>query len=168
MREFIDPQDRQSRLAPTYLQERMKQYLEEGKKRQYLRIIWDKADGYPDHAWGYIQWSIRPYEQRYGCDGTVDPNINLIGLRLCEQLGLDYKSLYRRAYLEHDGNRYYEEDWIDYLSEFEGETIIPELSERSLRSLLNDLQSINMPSMIGVLKTEFERLGYSMANWWED
>lgn len=108
------------------------------QERKFIKqIIWDKEGGYPEHAWGYIQWSIRPYAQRYGCDGTTDANIHLIALRFCQALQLDYPTLYEKAY-EWQG----EKPGKSWLRTFnwqttKAETIVPELSEQALRNLLS-------------------------------
>lgn len=160
---FFDPTSTKAQEAPDHIRERAK---EQGKK--VLKIIWDKEGGYPEHAWGYVQWSIRPYEQRYGCDGTTDANIHLIALRLCEALKLDYPSLYEKAYAwqgEKPGQSWLRSfNWIP----IEIETIIPELSEQALRNLLYDLGEINNRSVVEVLEIEFTKLGYNVERWWED
>lgn len=159
----FSPNDDEALKAPVRLRERA---LAEGKSIK--QIVWDTEGDYPEHAWGYVQWSLRPYEQRQGCDGTVDLNVHLIGLRLCDGLGLDYKALYEKAY-ESDGDELdsswiTDEDW----AEIEAETIVPELSQQSLKNLLNDLQEINNDSLLDVLEEEFTQLGYDVSYWWED
>jgi len=136
--------------------------------KQILHIVWDQEGGYPEHGWGYEQWSARPYEQRQGCDGTVDMNVHLIGLRLCTELGLDYEALYKKAYEWQEPP--VETDWIRTVDwdEIAEETFIPELSEQALKNLLYDLGEINNSSFVGVLEDEFTRLGYNVENWWED
>lgn len=136
--------------------------------KRILKIVWDKEDGYPQHSWGFVQWSIRPYEQRYGCDGTTDGNIHLIALRLCEALGLDYPALYEKAYAARGTKP--GRSWIRTFDwpRVEEETIIPKLSEQSLRHCLHDLGEINNRSILAVLEDEFTNLGYSVENWWEE
>ena len=135
--------------------------------RQIKQIVWDEAGGYPEHAWGYIQWSVRPYEQRQGCDGTIDLNVHLIGLQLCEELGLDYQALYNQAYEwrgeEEDKTWVSEIDW----DVIEAETIMPDFSEQALRNLLYDLTEINNHDFVDTLEAEFTRLGYDVEQWWE-
>jgi len=157
---LLDAYSREAQAAPEYIRARAKA---ENKK-----IVWDKEGGYPKHAWGYIHWSIRPFEQRDGCDGTTDANIHLIALRLCEALGLDYPALYEKAYDWQEKKpgqswlRHY--DWAPILEE----AIISEVSEQTLRNLLYDLGEINNRSVVAVLEEEFTRLGYNVENWWED
>jgi len=138
--------------------------------KQLLKIVWDDADGYPEHAWGYVQWSIRPYTQWYGCDGTTDENIHLIAKALCEALGLDYAALYEQAY-----NRPQDaplgESWLRSMTaeswaRIEAETIIPELSEISLCGILDDLHEINNHSFANLLENVFTSLGYDVGHYW--
>lgn len=136
--------------------------------KQILRVEWDEEGGYPEHGWGYEQWSTRPYEQRQGCDATVDMNVHLIGLRLCEELGLNYQMLYQKAYEQDDP--LVETEWIETVdwTAVEAETIVPELSERTLKNLLYDLTEINNHSFVDVLQEEFTKLGFNVEAWWED
>lgn len=156
MKCLLDPFSPDAQKAPERILSRARA---EGKK--ILQIFWDEKEGYPEHAWGYTQWSIRPYEQWYGCDGTTDSNIHLIALRLCEALDLDYPALYEEAYGK-------EEAWLENYDwrAAEKETIIPELSEQALRGLLYDLGEINNRSLLNVLGQEFTYLGYDVDNWW--
>ena len=159
----FSPNDDEALKAPERLRERA---LAEGKSIK--QIAWDAEGGYPEHAWGYVQWSLRPYEQRQGCDGTVDLNVHLIGIRLCEGLGLNYKALYEKAY-EWEGDDL-NTSWItdENWAEIEAETIVPDLSQKALKNLLYDLGEINNSSLIDVLEKEFTQLGYDVSFWWED
>lgn len=137
--------------------------------RGYIKkIVWDEAGGYPSHAWGYIQYSPRPYHQGYGCDGTTDRNIHLIGLTLCDRLGLDYPALHRLAYPDLPAQAG-SEDWgltLRHDSALLTETLIPHaLSRDSLRLLLYDLYQINNRSFVEVLETAFEECGYPAQDW---
>jgi hypothetical protein len=90
----------------------------------------------------------------------------LIAIRLCERLGLDYPTLYEKAYSWRipPGNA----DWLrnrDW-SDVEAETVVPPVSEKTLRNLLYDLNDINNRSICETLEKEFERLGYKVAEWW--
>jgi len=49
------------------------------------KIIWKL----PKHSKGYIELTIRPYYQGYGCDGTTDSNIHLLSYILL-LTGRDY------------------------------------------------------------------------------
>ena len=127
------------------------------------KIIWDEAGGFPEHSWGYVQFSPRPFRQGYGCDGTTDENVHLIAATLCQKLGLDYARLYRDAYPDDAGNA---EDWITALLQDESlraETLIPNeagLDEWVL--LLSDLSEINNHSLVGVLTSRLTSLGYAV------
>jgi hypothetical protein len=137
--------------------------------RCILHLEWDEADGYPRHAWGYQQWSVRPFIQGQGCDGTIDENVHLIGLAFCEQLGLDYAALYEEAYAEDREAGC--GDWLrdyDERGRITNETIVPEISEHTVRMYLNDLQDINNRSLIEVMEREFHRLGFNVDQWWEE
>ena len=162
---LLNPKSRQANQAPAYFRERA---LTEGKK--LLKIVWDQAGGYPEHAWGYVQWSIRPYEQGYGCDGTTGLNIHLIAWRLCEALELDYPALYEQAYAwqgELDNQSWLRQWTVDDWKRIESETVLPALSEQALRLLLYDLNEINNASLVMVLEEEFTKLGYQVAEWWK-
>jgi hypothetical protein len=119
-----------------------------------LKITWDETGGYPAHAWGYVQWSVRPFTQGQGCDGTIDENVHLIGLRLCAQLGLDYAALHDEAYPK-TPFEYSPEDQ----REAERETEIPPLSAEALQLLLEDLTDINNHSLRAVLEERLIEIG---------
>lgn len=161
MEELLSPLSKKAQRAPDYIKTRA---ISNGKK--ILHIVWDKADGYPEHAWGFEQWSVRPFEQGNGCDGTTDGNIHLIARHLCAKLGLDYKALYTEVYQDHDGINF-SADWIDALDRYEVETIIPnEVSTQTLKLLLDDLGEINNHSMVATLEDKFTELGYDVSDWW--
>ena len=160
---LLDVHSREAQAAPEVIRARAK-----AENKKIKMIVWDQEGGYPQHAWGYIQWSIRPFEQRDGCDGTTDPNIHLIALRLCEAIGLDYPALYENAY-EWQGEKP-GQSWLRHYdwAPIEAETMVPEVSEQTLRNLLYDLGEINNHSVVAVLEEEFSRLGYNVENWWEN
>jgi len=140
------------------------------ENKQLLKIVWDRTEGYPEHAWGYVQWSVRPYVQWYGCDGTTDANIHLIAFRLCEKLGLDYAALYERAYARWD---HVEpgQSWVRSMTEgdwaaVEAETVVPEFSGLALCGTLNDLHEINNHTFADLLEEEFAKLGYDVEGYW--
>jgi hypothetical protein len=140
-------------------------------KREVLRIVWDKEDGYPEHAWGYVQWSVRPFKQMDGCDGTIDDSVHLIAYRLCSQLGLDYAALIDEAYAWRDKDD--NGDWVRETTEeqwqaIERNTIVPKLSTQSLRRLLNDLTDINNHSLAALLHDTLKAMGYDVDEYWED
>jgi hypothetical protein len=136
------------------------------------RIEWDAAGGYPQHAWGYVQFSPRPYRLGYGCDGTVDANVHLIAERMTAAIGLDYDALYRQAYPDSaadvpvgQGNapapELPEEDVAS-------ETILPEAPTPEVWLLvLCDLASINNHELVGVLLETLEARGVPVGRFWE-
>ena len=165
MKELLSLDNPRVKRAPSHT-------LAEAQKReaQVLHIVWDKADGYPRHAWGFEQWSVRPYVQRQGCDGTTDENAHLIGLRFCEELGLPYADLYEQAY-----NRPCDDSpgqsWLRSMSEaawaeIEAETIVPDLSAESLRASLDDLHDVNNHRFADLLEKKFAEAGYDMSFYW--
>lgn len=132
------------------------------------KIVWDEADGYPRHAWGYVQYTVRPYVPGYGCDGTTDRNIHLIAKRLCAEVGVDYREAYRAAY----GKEEPESDnpvWIDRLDDdaaLASETIVPEVSRDSLVVMLRDLYQVNNRSLVAELAERLTAVGRDMRDWW--
>ena len=131
-----------------------------------MKIVWDDAGGYPQHAWGFIQYTVRPYIQGYGCDGTTDLNIHLIAATLCKRLGIDYTKAYTKAYPE---DQYCE--WVDEMmsdADLKAQTVIPDgVGEEVLMLALSDLYQINNRSLVGVLEVMFEACGQAVANWWK-
>ena len=138
--------------------------------RKVLRIVWDKEGGYPEHAWNYVQWSVRPFRQMDGCDGTIDDPVHLIGYRLCSQLGLDYAALMDEAYAWRDKDD--NGDWVRETTEeqwqaIERNTVVPKLSAQSLSRLLYDLTDINYHSLVALLHDKFKTRGYDVDEYWE-
>lgn len=127
-----------------------------------VRIVWDAEEGYPEHAWGYEQFTVRPYRQGYGCDGTTDTNIHLIALELCDRLGIDYVDAYVAAYPEDttfdDCQRWTSELRDDM--KIRAETLIPADSSPAVVGLmLNDLYQINNRSLVAELEERLEAAG---------
>ena len=122
-----------------------------------LHIIWDEADGYPEHAWGFEQWSVRPYLLGQGCDGTIEENLHYAALRILPAMGLDYRQLYREAYPGEDLG-----DWptAAFAEELAAESIIPErASAEDLQRLLYDLYDTNHRTLEMLLRERLEALG---------
>ena len=157
MEKLISPNSRIAQQAPRYVRQRAKQ---QGK--QILHIIWDRDGGYPAHAWGYEQWSIRPYELGYGCDGTTDGCIHCLAMKICETIGLNYVKLYNQAYPDEELS---EQGWWEpYISQ----VVMPKtVNQTVLCLLLHDLEEINNRSVLAVLQDKFEELGYNVDRWWE-
>ena len=166
MRQLFDPLDARATEAPTYVRENALRY-----QRQILKITWDAADGNPEHAWGYRQWSVRPFTVGMRCDGTTDDNVHYIAMRLCRRLGLDYPAVYARAYAWRRDRE--NADWLRRVTAEEWgriarEMVVPHLSPNALRALLFSLYDINNRSVVEVLEPEFTRLGFDVAGWWND
>ncbi len=126
------------------------------------KIVWDKEDGYPEHAWGYIQYSPRPYRQGYGCDGTTDGNVHLIAATLCGRLGIDYAAAYAEAYRS-DTPLEEAKAWVaDMLADerLAQETVIPRGAGRTALSLaLSDLYQVNNRSLVEVIEEKLRAAG---------
>ena len=130
------------------------------------KITWDREGGYPEHAWGYVQYSPRPFRQGYGCDGTTDENIHLIAAVFCERLGLDYTEIYKEAYP--DSSDGIERGMATLLDgeEIREETIIPDsMGLDELRLMLSDLYQINNRSLVGVLEERLLDKGFDVQEW---
>jgi len=126
------------------------------------KIVWDEEGGYPEHAWGYTQYTIRPYVQGMGCDGTTTENILLLAKILCDRQGLDYLEVMNRAYPEEEGYSKHDTAWMPG---FRHETIVPEEIDPHL--LIEDLHDINYHSFARELEEETERLGIHLTNYGE-
>jgi hypothetical protein len=123
------------------------------------KIVWDAEGGYPEHAWGYPQYSPRPYRPGYGCDGTTDGNIHLIAAIVCERLGIDYAAAYAEAY-SHDSTLAGTREWLNDLRrdpEVAAETLVPEgTSNAVVAGMLHDLREINHHNLAGLLEDILE------------
>lgn len=133
-------------------------------------ILWDAEDGYPPHACGFIQHTLRPYRQGYGCDGTTDQNIHLIAMTLCERLDIDYAQAYVDAYGQ-DSTLEYAQAWITRSradENLKNETIVPaDVSDDVLRLMLSDLYQINNRSLVDVLSEKLMVIGRDVDDWWQ-
>ncbi|WP_406625387.1 hypothetical protein [Acidovorax sp. SDU_ACID1] len=129
------------------------------------KIVWGEEDGYPEHAWGFVQWTVRPFVQGYGCDGTTDRNVHLVALTLCGMLGIDYQRCYRDAYADNDYA------WIDALPDDASlveETRLPaEPSLDAIVLMLADLEQINNRSLVAVLAGVLEEWDLLPTCYWE-
>lgn len=127
-----------------------------------VRIVWDAEDGYPEHAWGYEQFTVRPYRLGYGCDGTTDGNIHLIAAVLCERVGIDYVDAYLTAYPDQSTFEHTRR-WVDGIradGRLAGETIVPpDASPEALGLMLSDLYQINNRSLVAELEERFTSAG---------
>jgi hypothetical protein len=114
------------------------------------KIVWKM----PIHAKGYIQFTIRPYTQGYGCDGTTDSNIHLIAMTWAERNGYSYLEKYKEAYGTREFFKESEiETWFNYIKEMHKkfhETIIPDKIDAQL--MIDDLEAINNRSLATVIE----------------
>lgn len=125
------------------------------------KLTWDHESGHPEHAWGFVQYSPRPYRPGYGCDGTTDENIHLIAATLCNQVGIDYADAYFSAYA---GEKHSIEDlrnWIGQLASdatLVSETIFPAADAEGLKLMLADLYQINNRSLVTELEARLHAI----------
>ena len=129
------------------------------------KIVWDKEGGYPEHAWGTIQYTVRPYMQGYGCDGTTDGNIHLIAACCAKESGIDYFDAYKSAYPDEDHpHDWFQEIFID--KRLNEETIIPgNTSFRTWCLTLSDLYQINHRSLVEVLVDRLTQTEPDIYDW---
>lgn len=134
------------------------------------KIVWDGEGGYPEHSWGYIQYSPRPYVQGYGCDGTTDECIHLLAATFCARLQIHYVRSYQQAYPNEDRSPS-ALNWLRTITHdtaLLAETIIPpETTLDTLRLALSDLYQINNRSLVMVLENKFKQQGYDVTDWWK-
>jgi hypothetical protein len=110
-----------------------------------LKIVWKKSTPSP----GFIQWTIRPYVQSMGCDGTTDGPIHLIAKTFVQRQGENYEALYKKAYPSGSNG------WLrDLERNYTAETIIPQNIDPKL--MLSDLYDINNRSLVEVLSEKFK------------
>lgn len=142
----------------------LKQHVDKNPGSFIQKIVWDQEGGYPELAWGYVQYTVRPYRQGYGCDGTTDQNIHLIAATLAKRSGLDYLQIYRTAYTDNTG------DWIPELfldRKLLQETVIPEgCNLRTWVLALRDLYEINNRSLVQKLEEQLEPMYPQLHEWW--
>ena len=134
-------------------------------KRKIIRIVWDESH-IPEHAKGFVQWSIRPYRVTDTCDGTRDGVCFLMGLRLCERLGLNISQLFDKAYPKEAGY-FADKDNLAYLALLKDEVEMPkQINSVVLRQFLYSLRSMNHRSFADVLEAAFSDLGYDVSEYY--
>lgn len=123
-----------------------------------LHLVWDEEGGFPEHAWGYEQWSVRPYQVGQGCDGTIECNMHYTALQVLPQIGVDYRAAYAEAYPDRQGL----DEWPSaaYAAVLARETCIPPVNDATLELLLHDIYDTNHRSLEDVLRQKLEALGY--------
>jgi hypothetical protein len=131
------------------------------------KITWDEASGHPEHAWGYLQYTVRPFVQGFGCDGTTDSCIHLLASVLCDRLGIDYYAAYLKAYPD-DSDPASTVAWLRNLKSDHqalSDTLIPtEITDDVLVLLLSDLYQINNRSLVAVLEDELEAKSFNVRD----
>lgn len=132
------------------------------------KIVWDEAGGYPEHAWGFVQYTVRPYHPGYGCDGTTDLNIHLIAEILAERAGLNYSQVYRSAYPDQPQHH---REWLIAIrsnSKLKTETLIPRTQRLNDWILaLGDLYEINNRSLVQELSDCLNLRFPALQSWWK-
>lgn len=119
------------------------------KNSKIKKIVWDNEGGYPECSWGCIEYTLRPYKQGFGCDGTTDNNIHLIASIMAEREGWNYAELYSQV------NKISVEEienWLKDIQDKSGvtrkETLMPVYNTAKKWALaLNDLYQINARSL---------------------
>jgi len=130
-------------------------------ERYVAKIVWDEDD-IPEHAKGFVQWSVRPYRVSDGCDGSRDENAKLVLLRFCQQTGIDIRAAYRAAYP--DGReQMFTDPCLAYLESLDdpAHTEIPALNSDNLQALLDSLYDMNYRSFAAELGRRFNEAGYA-------
>jgi len=114
-------------------------------------------DGGLERQWK--SYTPRPYVQGYGCDGQTGECIHLLAATLARRLGLDYESLYVRAYPDQE----VVEGWCEFSEQVRDETVIP--GEIDSLLALDDLMDINNYALADVLGDELIARGLVPENW---
>ena len=158
MRELLHPEDPTALRAPRHVREKAAG-RGEGETR-ILHIVWDEEEGYTRDAWGFEQWSVRPYRVGQGCDGTIEESMHFVALHLLAKIGIDYRANYHEAYPEESLDGWPRPDQLGWLAE---ETDFPPLDVESLELLLHDLYDTNHRTLEDLLRTRLETLGWHPA-----
>ena len=99
-----------------------------------------------------FSWALRPFLQGMGSDFDSAGPIHLIAKRLCEEVGIEFKALYREAYPEGDDYK-----WIDTLEVYDGDIGQEEVFDPVLA--IQDLRSINKTSLADLLAEHWIKKG---------
>ena len=125
----------------------------------WVKYIHYEATGNGGARRQWVSCSPRPYVQGYGCDGQTDECIHLLASTLARRLGLDYESLYARAYPDQE----MAPGWTKTLERARSETIVPDDVDPLLA--LDDLMDINNYDLAHVLGEELAARGLVPENW---
>lgn len=129
------------------------------------KIVWTVEDGYPAHAAGFVQWTVRPFFQGRGCDGTTDGCVHFIAIKICECLGINYAAAYAKAYADTSLSQAKKmvKDIVEEQTS-RAEVILPDLppSRDVIALMLSDLYAINNRSLCEVLVSKLARKGFDV------
>lgn len=131
------------------------------------KIVWDKESGCPSDSWGYTQYTVRPFVQGYGGDGTTADNAHLVAISICERLGIDYARNLRQARSGEmsirDAKR-----WVKKLranTAVAEETVIPDkITDDVVVLMLSDLYENNNQLLTAILLRALHREGWKVTN----
>jgi hypothetical protein len=131
------------------------------------KIVWTVDDGYPPHAAGYVQWTVRPFYQGYGCDGTTDGCVHFIASTICEHLGIDYAAAYAEAY--EDTSLPEAKAMVQAIISEQtrlDEIILPSMppTRQAVSLMLSDLYAVNNRSLCEVLVEKLSRVGFDVKD----
>ena len=154
MRELLHPADPVAQRAPRHVREAAARRQEDATR--ILHIVWDEEEGYHQDAWGFEQWSVRPYRVGQGCDGTIEENMHFIAHHLLSQLGIDYYAAYTEAYPDRSLVGWPRPEQLAWLH---AETEFPALADDTLELLLHDLYDTNHRTLEDLLRARLEGLG---------
>ncbi|MFK5949534.1 MAG: hypothetical protein QM500_12280 [Methylococcales bacterium] len=162
MREYIKLSNSPSDIEPHLLQ--IASMRDDVK---ILRLTYDADEGFNENEPMYRHhvYSVRPYIQTYGCDGTTDSNIHLIAKTVCHALDIDYLEMYKQAYPDADIPAV--KKWFDSLEIHVGhETVLPgQINQSVIMNVLHDLYEINNRSLVDVLEDCFRAKGFKVDQW---
>ncbi|MBJ7265531.1 hypothetical protein [Idiomarina abyssalis] len=150
--QYLDETDNEYEDVPEYVKHEAL-----NSERRVIKIIWDEDD-IPDHAKGYVQWSVRPYRVSDKCDGTRDSCAMYALKVLGERKGIDVVELANRAYPD---DVIFDDAYLDHLKAHRELVEIPRFNRKSISLLLRSLYDMNWRSLVYELE---EALGVDMAN----
>lgn len=138
-----------------------------GRPFDLVKIVWDREGGYPEHAWGYIQWTVRPVWPGFGCDGTADAEHHARACQLLVRLGINADEVYSRAYAD-EGRNWLPSHSLQAVKPGE-DYILPEgmPGMNEIRDMLYDLEQINNSSYLAGIVGELEKKGIEVPDYGE-
>jgi len=141
----------------SHLLTRMNQLPDSWLKYIYYEVL--DSNGRLARWW--VEMSVRPYIQGYGCDGTTDEPIHAIANRLAAAYGIYYPDLLVSAYPD----SYSPDEDFAWLTDKAvlGETFIPDKIDPMLT--LDDLMSINNYQVADLLGELLAERGIVSLDW---